>query len=400
MKITRIETFQLKAPLGEKRFWSSQCAFGHRKSLLARIETDEGLVGWGEGGQYGPAMPVASMVHQVFAPMLLGRDPCQVEVMWDRLYSATRDFGRKGTTIEAISAVDIALWDIFGQAQGLPVSALMGGAFRSEVETYATGLYYRGDRDEALTLEENLPALREEAEGYLQQGFRAVKMKIGLLSPPDDLKRVAAVRETIGADMLLMVDANHAYQSHIAVQMARDMEQYDVFWFEEPVLPEDLEGYRQVKSATRIAIAGGECEYTRYGFAKWLTERALSIIQPDLSCAGGLSETRRIAAMASAFHVQCIPHVWGSAVALAAGLHLVAVLPPSPHTARTMAPYNEPMLEWDTNHNPLRTDLLTEPILPVQGKVAVPDAPGLGIEIDTKVLEQYLVEHTVSGAGK
>jgi D-galactarolactone cycloisomerase len=394
MKISRIDTFILKAPLGEERFWSSQCCFEVRKSLLVRLEADSGLVGWGEAGQYGPAEPAEAAVHSVFAPILLGQDPCQPEVLWERMYAPTRDFGRQGATLEALSALDIASWDIFGKAQGLPVHALMGGAFREKVRTYATGLYYRGA--EPLSFGKDLPRLREEAVCYAEQGFPAIKMKIGLLAPPQDLERIAAVREAVGKDVLLMVDANHAYQSHVACWMAQAMEQHEVFWFEEPVVPEDLEGYRRVKASTRIAIAGGECEYTRFGFSKWISSRALDIVQPDLCCAGGLSEVRRIAALASAFAVQCIPHVWGSGVALAAGLQLLAQLPPTPHTHNPLAPFNEPMLEWDGNPNPLRTMLLTEPICPVQGEVEVPNAPGLGVEINEGVLSHYLTAHHTS----
>lgn len=388
MKINAIETFILKVPLGEERFWSSQSAFPQRKCLLVRIGTDTGVAGWGEGGQHGPAEPVASHIHDVFAPLLLGEDPCQPAVHWERLYNMTRDFGAKGSTLEAISAIDIALWDILGKTLKAPVHALMGGAQRTEVRTYATGLYYRGE--EPLTLAKNLPLLREEAARYRDAGFPAIKAKIGLFTPPEDIERVGITRETIGKDVLLMVDANHAYTAHVACRVAEGIEPYDIYWFEEPVVPEDFAGYKQVKASTRIAIAGGECEHTRYGFARWFAERAIDIVQPDPCCAGGLTELQKIAALASAFHVHCMPHIWGSGVAVAAGLQLLATLPPAPHTVFPHAPYNEPMLEWDANPNPLRTDLLATPIEPAAGKVRVPDAPGLGIEIDEEVLRRYL----------
>ena len=164
--------------------------------------------------------------------------------------------------------------------------------------------------------------MRAEAERDVAEGFEAVKVKIGLMALQDDLARVAAVRETLGPDRLLMTDANHAYRAHTAVLMAKGMEEQDVYWFEEPVVPEDFEGYLQVKAATTITIAGGECEHTRYGFARWLAQRAFDIAQPDPCCAGGISETRKIATMASTFGVHCLPHVWGSGIATAAGLHL------------------------------------------------------------------------------
>ena len=301
-----------------------------------------------------------------------------------------RDFGRTGTMIEALSAVDIALWDLCGKARGQPVWALLGGAFRDRVRAYATGFYYTGD-DPAPSLESQLSAVRAEAERDVAEGFGAVKVKIGLMAPEDDLARVAAVRETLGPDRLLMTDANHAYRASTAVLMAKGMEEHGVCRFEEPVLPEDVDCYLQVKAATTIAIAGGECEHTRYGFARWFTTRALDIAQPDPCCAGGISETRKIAILAATFGVQCLPHVWGSGVAVAAGLQVLATLPPSPHTANPIPPYNEPMLEWDSTRNPLRTDLLTEPFGLQDGYMRVPTGLGLGVEVDDAVLRRYLV---------
>ncbi len=394
MKITRIELFALRVELGGARFFSSQAPFTRRKSLLARIETDEGIVGWGEGGQYGPAEPVAASITGLFGPFLLGQDPLQPEVLWERMYAMCRDFGRTGTMIEALSAIDIALWDICGKARGAPVWALLGGAFRDRVRAYATGFYYAGD-DPAPSLEGQVRAVRAEAERDVADGFGAVKVKIGLMAPKDDLARVAAVRDTLGPDRLLMVDANHAYRAHTATLMAKGMEPHGVYWFEEPVPPEDFDGYLQVKAATTIAIAGGECEHTRHGFARWLAGRAFDIAQPDPCCAGGISEARKIAIMADTFGVHCLPHVWGSGIATAAGLHLLATLPPNPHTAHPLPPYNEPLLEWDSTPNPLRTDLLTEPFALDEGAIRIPSGPGLGVAIDEDVLRRYQVAHWV-----
>jgi D-galactarolactone cycloisomerase len=387
MRITGIETYLLQAPLGEETFWSSQCAFKRRKSLLVRIDTDAEISGWGEAGQYGPGEPVASMVHDVMAPLILGRNPLAPEVLWEIMYSTTLDFGRKGTAIEAISGLDIALWDIVGKASGRPIHECLGGAWRASVPTYATGLYYRGVQIPGF--ECDAAALRAEAKSFVEAGFPAVKMKVGLFRPAEDLRRIEAVREVIGDERQLMVDANHAYNQHSAKLMARGMEDLGIFWFEEPVHPEDRKGYRQLRRDTSLAIAGGECEYTRWGFREWFEEEALDICQPDLCCAGGISEVRKIAQLAAAFHVTCIPHVWGSGVALAAGLHLLATLPPGPHTAMPHPPFNVPMLEWDTNPNPLRTQLLLTSLEPVNGTVAIPQGPGLGIEINKTALQKW-----------
>lgn len=392
VRIIKVQSFVLRCPLGEQTFCSSQAPFPERTSCLVRIETDDGLVGWGEGGQWGPPEPVATMIDRVLAPRVLGADPLHMGVLWDRLYAYTRDWGRQSTAIEAISAIDIACWDLAGQALGQPVHALLGGAHRDRLVAYATGCYYRGDRDRR----GDICALADEATEYIAAGFRALKMKIGLLSRREDIARVAAVRRALddaagGQPVPLMVDANHAYVAHAAIAIGRDLDREGVYWFEEPVPPEDVAGYRQVVDALDLAIAGGECEHTRYGFRELVARRGVDIIQPDICCAGGLSETAKIATLASTFGVQVVPHVWGSGVALAAALHFAAALPPSPATANPLASGSEPLLEFDRNPNPLRDDLLAEPIqLGPDGTVAVPQRPGLGITINREVLHAFM----------
>jgi D-galactarolactone cycloisomerase len=389
MKIKHITSYILKAPIDHQTFWSSQCSFNTRKSLLVKIETDNGLTGWGEGGQYGPAEPVQSMVHDVLSPLILGKEPIYQSMHWEQMYTSIRDFARKGAGIEAISALDMALWDIKGKAFDQPVSVLLGGQVRNEIQCYATGLYYRGRS--IPDPEKDLENLQEEARYYIENGFKAVKMKVGLFDPKLDLVRVQRVREIIGRNNLLMVDANHAYGRANAKYMAKGLAESDVYWFEEPVVPEDIDGYRELCNLGIIPVAGGECEYTRYGFARWFSSGALDICQPDISCTGGITEAKRIADMAQAFHVQCIPHVWGSGVAIAAGLQLLASMPTTPHTANPSIGVNEPFLEWDCNPNPLRTELLTEPFEPLGGKIIIPQKPGLGIEIKKNGLADYLI---------
>lgn len=387
MRIESIETFVLKVPLGEERFFSSQCAFPARNSLLVRIQTDTGITGWGEGGQYGPPEPVAACINTVLAPLILGRNPKKPRRIWEELYAATRDFGQKGTYIEAISAIDIALWDILGQAMGEPLHCLLGGAFRDSIHAYATGCYYRGE--EYLNNAASLPLLVEEARSYVSTGFDALKIKVGLLSVEDDLQRAAAIREAIGPDIKLMVDANHAYNKFAALRMGRGLEELGAIWFEEPVPPEDHEGYRQVREALDVAIAGGECEFARYGFKAFLAAGCVDIAQPDLCAAGGFSEWQNIQALASASGIWVIPHVWGSGVALAAALHVLATIPPFPHTANPIPLQNEPVVEFDRNPNPLRDDLLVNPILLTDGRVPIPQGAGLGIKIDEAILMEH-----------
>jgi len=397
MKIDRIETFLLKAPLGSQRFYSSQCAFPERKSLLVRVSADSGLTGWGECGQYGPAEHVAAFIHDVLAPRALGRDPLAAEPLWHDLYSFSRDFGRKSAPIEALSGLDVALWDIRGHEAGKPIHALMGGAFRERVRSYATGLYYRGADVEDLPAA--LDQIRDEAQAFLEMGFTAVKGKIGLLSVESDTKRMEAARSVVGDEFLLMADANHAYNRHTALRMGEALEALGFYWFEEPVAPEDLDGHAALRRKLSIAIATGECEYTRYGFLEILRKQAADILQPDLSAAGGLSEGLRIYALATAYHTPICLHVWGSGVAMAAALQFCAIQAPLPHTAFPRAPENEPMLEYDRNPNPLRDELLAENFRLEGESVRIPQGPGLGIEINPDVLERYTVARRESRLG-
>jgi len=388
MIITDIKTFLLKVPLGKDRFYSSQSNFPERNSLLVRIETDNGLTGWGESGQYGPGEPVAAFITYVLKPLLIGKNPLDTTVLWEHMFTTIRDFGRKTTGVEAISGIDIALWDIAGKFFNKPIYELLGGAFRKKVLGYATGCYYRGE--DVLGYKKSLKSLKDEAIGYIDAGFTAIKAKVGLLSVEEDAERVANIREAVGKGTILMIDANHAYNFHTAKKMGRFLEELKVHFFEEPVLPEDIYGYKMLRETLNLAIAAGENEFTRFGYLELLKNDCLDIIQPNVGCAGGFTEVKRIEALASAFHVQVIPHAWGSGVALAAALQFCSTIAPSPHTAFPRAPENEPMIEYDKNFNPLRDELLTKPFTIENGFVQIPDGPGLGIELNLEILEKYL----------
>ena len=389
MKVASVQTFIPRVALGSKRFYSSQCAFPERNSLLVRIETDDGRVGWGEGGQYGAPEPVAACVDHVLAPRLLGENPHDTGRIWEELYATTRDFGQKCAYIEALSAVDIALWDLKGQDLGVPVFDLLGGAFRKSVPGYATGCYYRGE--DVHDIEASLEPLRQETASYVEAGFRLLKIKIGLVSIRDDRRRLQAIRDAVGPDTGILVDCNHAYNATTAIQVGHMLEEYGCLFFEEPVPPEDRDGYRQVRNALDIAIAGGETEYTRWGFRDLIAGGCVDIAQPDICVCGGFSEWQKIIAIASAFGVSVLSHVWGSGVALAAALHAIAALPPMPHTANPIPMQNEPVVEFDRNHNPLRDDLLTEKItIGLDGRVPVPTGAGLGITVDESVLKAFI----------
>ena len=374
MKITKVRTHILEAALSQP-FAYSRAWYDRRTAMVAEIETDEGLVGWGEC--YGPARMTAAVVNNV-GSWLIGEDPLRTDFIWQKVYAQLRDHGQKGVVIQGLSGIDIALWDIKGKHFGVPVYQLLGGARRTQVQAYATGLYRRKSGDP-------LAYLAEEAAGYVADGFKAVKLKVGF-GVPEDADVTRAVREAIGPDVALMVDANHAYDAVAAIRLGRMIEGHDIGWFEEPVPPEDLAGYRAVKAALSIPIAGGECEFTRFGFRDLLVSHAVDIVQPDTCAAGGLSECKKIADMAEAFGVRYNPHVWGTGIAIAASLQLLAVLPS--HTPTSLAPA-EPMLEFDRTEHPIRQALLTQRIEHAAGIVAVPDGPGLGIEVDRAALARF-----------
>ena len=386
MKIKSITSHILRAPLGDKVFYSSQARFPERNSYLVRVETDNGLVGWGEGGQYGPPEPVAACVDHVFAPRLIGRDPTEPVRIWDEQYNLTRDFGQKGTYVEAISAIDMALWDIAGRAVGLPVWKMLGGAFRNKVKAYATGCYYPESFHD---LPATLRALELEAKTYCDAGFDYLKVKIGLLDVRSDMTRLRVIREAVGQDIGIMVDANHAYSAGTAIRVGRLMEPFDIRFFEEPVVPEDHDGYRRVRQENPIPVAGGECEFTRYGFRDLIGGGCVDIAQPDLAVCGGFTAFSQLLAIANAHGVTVIPHVWGSGVAVAAALQAIATIPPIPHTANPVPLLNEPVMEFDRKHNPLRDALLHETFQLVDGYLPIPDAPGLGVTIDEAAVARF-----------
>lgn len=381
MRIAGIHTYALQAMLEEKGFGWSQRVTDARQAAICVISTDAGVQGYGEAFYFGgPAKIVAQIMTDGFGPLLIGKDPMDTSVIWDSLYNWTRDQGQKGVTMSALSAIDIALWDIKGKALGLPVHKLLGGAYRNRARVYATGLY------EPQNVPSVTDALVAEALGYKQAGFGGMKLKVGY-GIETDLRYVKAIREAIGNEPYLMVDANHAYNVPEAIRLARAMEPYDVHWFEEPVPPEDLDGYIEVRRKSQVPIAGGECEYTRYGFRELINRRAVDILQPDLCAMGGFSEMLKVIAMASAANLPVIPHVWGTSVGLAAALQLFAALP---HFPERRFPA-EPFFEYDRSPHPFRDGVAQEQFSMRGGYLEIPDRPGLGVTLNTDFLRGYAV---------
>lgn len=372
MKITAVRVHTLRAAL-ERPFAFSQWRFTRRETTLVEVSTDAGFEGWGEA--YGPSAPIAAAVGEFFSPFVVGRDPRDTEALWDFLYARSIDYGQKGTLLAAISALDIAFWDIKARAAGVPLYRLLGGAPTEKIPCYATGFYYSEDYERAF---------RQEAARYLELGFDAVKMKVGY-GLERDVGLVRLVREAVGPRVRLMMDANHAYDPVTAIALGRRVEPLEIGWFEEPVSPLDVEGYLEVKWNLAIPLAGGECEYTRFGFEPLLRRRALDYAQPDLCSCGGISEGMKIAVLASVYNIHVTPHAWGSAVGQTAALHFYAARPRQPFTTTPELR----LIECDQTENPFRTRIVTNPIRFQNGCWHLPEGPGLGIQIDRQALAGF-----------
>ena len=369
----------MECPIEDPFGWSQGKA-EKRAALVCKIATDEGIVGWGEGG----GLPSQSVIHDLFAPQLMGEDARNINRIWHGLFhSLHNDNLTGGFGGGALSAVDTALWDIAGKASGKSVSEMLGGSVRDRVPVYATGLYYRED--------EFPDKLIEEAQSYVDSGYLGMKTKVGGLNVADDVKRVEALREAIGDEIYLMVDANKAYNVSTAVEIGKQLAKLNIHWFEEPVLANDVDGYLEVKAGQPLTVAGGEVWYNRFDARDFLAKRALDIAQPDVRFVGGISEFRQVAAQANSMGIQVNPHVWGSAIMISASLSLASTFPPCPY-ARNPRPYEqEPVMEFDQTPNPIRNELASICFEQKDGYVEVPQGPGLGIEIDESVLDRFCV---------
>jgi D-galactarolactone cycloisomerase len=373
-KIIKIEPFLLSSKLSEP-FYFSQFEYRERKICIVKITLDNGITGWGEG--YGPGLLVKAGIEQL-TPLVLGRDPLQTENIWQDMFRMAYDYARKGVYLSSLSAIDIALWDIKGKILQQPVSILLGGRKRETVKAYATGLYFThgGDMTEKL---------REEALSYKNQGFEALKMKVGL-GLETDIRNVTAIRKAIGDKMGLMIDANHAFSLMEARQLTDSLQDLNIGWFEEPLVNEDYDGYAELRKSGKIPIAGGECEYLKYGALEMLSKKCVDIFQPDTCACGGITEMKKIMGIAQAFNINLTPHNWGTGIAIAANLHIVSNLDAVP---QRLFP-QEPLLEFDCSENGLRDELLVENFKAVNGRLTVPSGHGLGIQVNEDKLNDFL----------
>jgi L-alanine-DL-glutamate epimerase-like enolase superfamily enzyme len=358
MKITEVQAFPLAIPLKSMKPHSPWIE-GARKQIVVKIATDEGLTGIGECFAYGAPLAVTSVVHEALAPLLVGDNPFEVERLVERIQRALMIWGRRGLAIFALSGVEIALWDLAGKARGVPVYELLGGRYTERIRAYASLLRYPTATDVGAACEQ-----------YAGRGFGALKLH------QTDVESVRVARETVGPAIDLMLDVNCPWTPRDAIRMGRALEPYNLAWFEEPVWPpEDYRGLAEVSTALETPIAAGENESLAQGFADIVAHRAVDILQPSMTKVGGLLEFKKIAALAQAANLSMAPHSFYFGPGLAATLQLIASTPGCL------------WLEFPTGE--LEAPILTEPISPRDGVVAIPSGPGLGVTLNEEVLARY-----------
>jgi L-alanine-DL-glutamate epimerase-like enolase superfamily enzyme len=361
VKITAITTEEFRWPR-HKPISNGLHTYTHSGLALVKIDTDAGVTGIGLGG--GGLIGRATIEH--LTKELIGEDPIDVERLWHKMW-VPKLIGRRGLTTRAISAIDIGLWDIRAKVANLPLYKLLGG-FRSRVPTYVAGGYYEEGK--------GLKELQQEMITSVEMGARAIKMKVGAVPIHEDVQRVKAVREAVGPEVKVLVDANCAYKHYQAIQLARQIEQYDVFWFEEPVAPDDYEGHRKLAEHTSIPIATGENEYTRYGFRDLIEHNAAAILNADAKVLGGVTEFMKVAALAQAHDLDIAPH--GSQDI---HVHLVAAI----SNGLILEYYRDSV---DPMHGKVYHTTLG---INDDGTVSPPDVPGIGVDPNYAELEKYRV---------
>lgn len=387
VKITDVTTIKLTYRM-ERPMADAIHHMPARPTLLVRVHTDEGITGLGESAAYGGSLEsMEALVLGELRTTVLGQDPFMVERLWSMMATRAHQRGRRGMLMMGISGIDIALWDIIGQATKTPLYRLLGG-YRDTLDTYASAGFYAGDK--------GTDELAEEVGSYVERGFRCVKIKVGrnpdvMLNPlhdmdaadyatvpfEEDIERVRAARSAAGRARLA-IDVNNAWTPSVALRFMDAIGDSDIAWLEEPVATEDLAGSAEVARALATPVSGYETETGLPGFRELIARRAVDIVQPDVIWTGGITETRKVAALAQAYHLPVIPHVFSSAVASIANMHLIASLP------------NGGLLEVDQNPNPLRSELFEETLqVDGDGKIRLPDRPGLGVTLNEDTLRKY-----------
>jgi D-galactarolactone cycloisomerase len=374
MKITGVTALPLASPLQEQLRWGAMTV-GVKGGIVVRVTTDEGTEGLGEAGFSAEYFPtVGPIINDQLAPLLIGEDPRDIGALWQRMFESTHMWGRRGIETYAISGVDIALWDLLGKLANQPVYRLLG-AVKSKARAYFAPSLKPIDA----VVEEALTAVAE-------QGFTAIKLRVdGDIRAGVSLVR--NVREAVGDTIELMVDANMAYDRRRALRFAQEIEEFDVSWLEEPIschsLTQYVEDHTWLADRVDISLAGGESLLTRFEYLELAERRTFDVLQPDCTSVGGISEAKRVADMASAWNLTCVPHIAcssGTGIGLAAGLHLV------------LACNNTPLLEVDAYGGPGWDGMLVDPLVVKMGHVEALEAPGLGVELAEDALERFSLE--------
>lgn len=384
MKISNVEAFWLRCPIPkEKQHRSDYGLLTDFDMTLVVVTTEDGLQGFGEAkaavGSSGVCASIVSCIENELKPVLVGKDAKSITRLWEEMYNGTRDhyalsrgrkfpvLGRRGLTVSAMSGIDTALWDLKGKALNVPVMDLLGGACRDKMPAYASGGWANADK------------IGEQLNGYVSKGFGGVKMRVGIMDETvsNSIKRVRAAREALGPDIKLMVDAHGTFSVPEAKQFCRGVEDCNLYWFEEPISPDNRHGTAEVRAATAIPIAAGESEYTCFDIRDLLEIRALDVVQPDAAIIGGISEAIRVGHLAATHQVELAPHCWGSAFSFMAGLNVA------------FASSSATIIEFSLGGNPMMYELVKEKIEVNGGMVDAPTGPGLGLTPDWNFVNEF-----------
>lgn len=381
MKITNVELFVLKSSGLYNNPTGAEEPSGPTYMGLVKVTTDAGICGYSDIETCAPVAKAAidapkwstepgMECFDGLASLLIGENPLEVERLWYRMYRGTIYYGRRGVAIQAISAIDIALWDIAGKFYRQPIHILLGAKWRDRVRAYASTLFRSTPE-----------AMREAAGKYRDEGFTAVKFGWGGFGTDRDrdVQLVEAARKALGDKHDLLIDTGWFIErtAKEAIQLVRALEPYRPFFVEELLHPEDYDGYRKVADAVDTLIACGEQEATQWGFQQLITRGGVDIIQPDLTRCGGFTAARKIAQLAELANILVIPHSWSSDLLTAASLHFNAFL------RRAV------FIEFNTSQGPLSRSMVKEPLRLEDGYVRVPEGPGLGVEVDENVIERF-----------
>ena len=372
-KIVRIDLFEIACPLPE-RVGNARGFFENRGSLLVRVMTAGGVSGWGETWALPSA--AAALIRADLGAQLIGKSVLSPRPLHELLL-AKLGFDRRGIFHHAISALDIAIWDASARCAGVPLHAALGGALRERVFSYVSGPFMKPGADPYRDFARDIG-------GYLERGFRAIKVRIGT-TPRNDGELIHRLRDLIGPDIYLMADLNQGFSVSATLELGPRLAESNLRWLEEPILYDDLPGYQRLSDRLSLPLAGGESLFGLAAFRDFVAARVFDVVQPDLTLCGGFSEGLKIAALAEAFDIPVVPHVWGTLVNFHASLHFAAILPEKRGQGMPF-----PLFEYDYSYNPFRT-LCGESKLDSDGCIAIPDGPGLGFELDPESLKPFVI---------